>query len=87
MKENIIVCPHCDHEFTYNKVNGIALIEATQNIEARKRMHSKLTLDALERLKIDNKVEYPLVRKVVLDALNDLARDIHTIMGFGTEVE
>lgn len=84
---NVVVCPHCDHEFMYNKVNGIALIEAAQNIESRKRMYLRLTLDNLERLSRENKMDFLVVKKTVLDNMNDLVRDIHTILGFGSEAE
>lgn len=82
------VCPHCGKTFEAAiKINGVAAVEAAQNIESRKRMYSKLTLDALERLKVSDSIPYTAARKMILDALNDFARDIHTIMGFGTEVE
>lgn len=84
---NVVVCPHCEKEFAYNKVNGIALIEAAQNIESRKRMYLRLTLDNLERLSRENKMEFVAVKKTVLDNINDLVRDIHTILGFGSEAE
>jgi hypothetical protein len=83
---NVIVCPHCDKEFLYNKVNGIAVLEIAQNLEARKRMHCRLTLDTLEREFPGGKLP-PAIKKAVLDGYNDLARDLHTILGFGTEAE
>lgn len=83
---NVVVCPHCSQEFVNNKVNGMALIEIATSIEARKRMHCRLSLDALERV-LTNDPAWPQVKKLVLDGYNDLARDIHTILGFGTEVE
>ena len=86
MKDNIIVCPHCDKQFIYNRVNGVALVEATQDIQSRQRVHAKLTLDALDKYKEDG-VPFVMARKLLLDALNDFARDVHTIMGFGNEVE
>jgi hypothetical protein len=84
---NYVVCPHCEKEFVYNKVNGIALIEAAQNIESRKRMYLRLTLDNLERLSREGKMDFLAVKKTVLDNMNDLVRDIHTILGFGSEAE
>jgi hypothetical protein len=36
--------------------------------------------------RIDPK-EFPAIKKIVLDHFNDMIRDVHTIMGFGTEVE
>ena len=86
MGENIVVCPNCEHKFNYNKVNGVTLVQIAQDIEARKRMRSKLTLDALE-LSDKGGIPFTVARKIVLDSLNDLARDVHTIIGFGTEVE
>ncbi len=87
MVDNKVVCPHCNTLFVYNRVNGLALIEVSQSIEARKRMYSKLTLDALERLEKSGTLTFAATRKIVLDNVNDLARDIHTILGFGTEAE
>ena len=82
---NSVVCPHCGKSFYHNKVNGIALLEIIQNIEARKRMYCRLSLDALER---DLSGELPKnVKKIILDNFNDFARDIHTLLGFGREVE
>lgn len=83
---NIVVCPSCDKEFTHNRVNGIALVEIVQSVEAKKRMHCRLTLDALER-EFPNGELPKAIKKAVLDGYNDLARDIHTILGFGVEAE
>lgn len=84
IKPNIVVCPHCEKQFVHNRVNGLALLEIVNNVEAKKRMHCKLTLDTLER-------EYgqlpKAVRKAILDGYSDLARDIHTVLGFGSEAE
>jgi len=82
---NIVVCPHCDQQFIYNKVNGVSLVQAAQDVESRKRVYIKLMLDMLEK-RIDTK-EFPAIKKIVLDHFNDMIRDVHTIMGFGTEVE
>jgi hypothetical protein len=82
---NVVVCPHCDKEFIYNKVNGISLIQGAQDIEARKRVYIKLMLDMLES-RLDTK-EFPVVKKIVLDHFNDMIRDVHTILGFGVEAE
>jgi hypothetical protein len=87
LSANIIVCPHCNNVFEHNKINGIALLEIVNSIDARKRMHCRLTLDSIERvLKKDSK-EFELVKKAVLDGYNELARTIYTSLGFGTEVE
>lgn len=84
IKPNIVVCPHCEQQFVHNRVNGLALIEIINSVEAKKRMHCKLTLDTLER-------EYgqlpKAVRKAILDGYSDLARDIHTVLGFGADAE
>jgi len=82
---NIVVCPHCEHEFTHNRVNGIALLDIIQSVDARKRMHSRLTLDALEK-EFGGKVP-PTIRKAILDGYSDLSRDVQTILGFGVDVE
>lgn len=83
---NAIVCPHCGKNFVHNRVNGMALLEVVQNVEARKRMHCRLTLDAMERADLDEPT-FKAIKKVILDGYNDLARDVHTILGFGTEAE
>lgn len=82
---NIVVCPHCDKDFIYNKVNGISLVQAAQDIEARKRVYIKLMLDMLQDRLTDE--EFKPTKKIVLDHFNDMIRDVHTIMGFGTEAE
>ena len=81
-----VVCPHCGNSFIHNKVNGIALLEIVQTIETRKRMHCRLTLDAIERSDL-TVAQFKAIKKAVLDGYNDLARDIHTTIGFGLEVE
>jgi hypothetical protein len=83
---NVVTCPHCGEAFAHNKVNGIALVELSTSIEARKRMHCRLTLDTLERAMGTNELP-KAVKKAILDGYNDLARDIHTILGFGTDAE
>lgn len=82
---NEVVCPHCNRTFIHNKVNGIALLEISQGIEARKRMHCRLTLDTIEKI-FNGDVPRP-IKKAILDGYNDLARDVHTTLGFGKEVE
>lgn len=86
-ESNFVVCPHCNNKFEHNKINGVALIEAASDIEKRKRMYCKLSLDALERLQKEDKLNFPQIKKVILDNFNDFTRDIHTIVGFGQEVE
>lgn len=85
IKPNIVVCPHCEKQFVHNRINGLALVEVANSIEAKKRVHCKLTLDALEREYGDSLPKS--VRKAILDGYNDLARDIHTVVGFGVEAE
>lgn len=82
----IVVCPHCGKQFEHNKINGIALLEIIQTIETRKRMHCRLTLDAIERADLDT-VTFKAIKKVILDGYNDLARDVHTVLGFGVDAE
>jgi hypothetical protein len=85
IKPNIVVCPHCEKSFIHNRVNGLALLEIAEGVEAKKRMHCRLSLDTLER-EYGGQLPRP-VKKAILDGYNDLARDIHTILGFGTEAE
>jgi hypothetical protein len=82
-----VTCPSCGTAFEHNKVNGIALIEAVQNIDSRKRMYCKLSLDDLERLSAKGSITFPEAKKVVLDNFNDFVRDIQTILGLGAEAE
>jgi hypothetical protein len=83
-----ITCPHCGVVFEHNKINGIALIQAIGNIDARKRMYCKLSLDDLERLsKTSGQISFPEAKKIILDNFNDFVRDIQTILGLGTEAE
>ncbi len=84
---NIIVCPHCNKEFEYNRVNGIALLQLIADIEARKRMYTRLALEDIERLVEHDELKFPAIRKIVLDSMNDFTRAISTELGFGTEAE
>ena len=81
----VVVCPHCEKSFTNNKVNGMALLEIAMTIEQRKQMRCRLTLNALER-QVDP-AQWPIIKKAILDGYNDLTRDVHSILGFGTEAE
>jgi len=87
--ETKITCPHCSKTFMSNKINGLAMVEVAQDIEARKRTYCRLALNDIERLyrDKDSSADYFLVRKVVMDNFNDFTRDIHAILGFGEEVE
>lgn len=87
IQPNIIVCPNCNKEFVHNKVNGIALLQLSADIEARKKMYLRLTLDAFERLSKENSFNLATSRKIIFDNVNDLIRDIYTFLGFGQEVE
>lgn len=80
----VIVCPHCDKEFTYNRVNGMALLEVASNVEAKKKMHCRLSLNTLER-ELKDTPYWPAVKKAVLDGYNDLARDVFAILGLEVE--
>lgn len=85
---NRIICPHCGEGFENNKINGIALIQAIGNIDARKRMYCKLTLDDLERLEHQSgHIPFNGAKKIVLDNFNDLIRDVQTILGLGADAE
>jgi predicted site-specific integrase-resolvase len=84
---NRVVCPYCTKEFDHSRVNGIALLEIVQRIETHKRMHCRLTLDAIERAIPASNPAFKNIKKAVLDGYNDLARDVHTILGFGNEAE
>lgn len=84
---NIVSCPHCDHTFVNNRINGLALIEAINHIESRKRMYCKLTLDSLEKMDKEGILDFAKSKKVVLDNFNDWGRDIQTILGIGQDVE
>ncbi len=82
---NIVVCPYCEKEFVHNRVNGVALLDIIHGVEAKTRMHSRLTLDTLER-EFGGKIPAP-IRKAVLDGYSDLSRDVQTILGFGVTAE
>lgn len=81
---NVAVCPKCHSAFPHNKVNGMAVIEAIGNIDARKRMYLRLTLDGVERLDLDE-IAQKAIRKVIFDNFNDFNRDIQTMLGFGED--
>ena len=85
--QNVVVCPHCGNAFEHNKVNGVALVELASDIESRKRMYLRLMLNAIERLERSNELNAVTARKVVLDNINELVRDIHTNIGFGIDAE
>jgi len=82
---NVAVCPSCHTQFAHNKVNGMAIIEAIGDIDARKRMYCRLTLDALERAGLEKTLTFNMIKKIVLDNFNDFNRDIQTMLGFGID--
>lgn len=84
---NEIACPNCSHTFVNTRINGLALIEAINIIDARKRMYCKLALDLLENYSRSGNLNFPMTKKIVLDHFNDWGRDIQTILGSGQEVE
>lgn len=83
---NIVVCPKCETEFVNSRINGLALVEFAQSVESHKRMHCRMTLDTLER-EFKSDPRWPVLKKAVLDGYNDLARDVHNLIGFGKDVE
>jgi len=87
-KASSITCPTCGTSFENNKINGIALIQTIQNIDARKRMYCKLSLNDLERLSATTgSIPFSEVKKIILDNFNDFVRDIQVIMGLGADAE
>lgn len=84
---NLAVCPNCHHKFAHNKVNGVALVEAVADIDARKRMYCRLTLNDLERLSLQKELKFADIKKIVLDKFNDFNRDVQTILGLDDGVE
>lgn len=84
---NVVVCPHCDKDFIYNKVNGIALLQLLHDIDARKRMYCRLALDDIEKLAEKGELTFAAAKKIYLDSMNDYTRDISTALGFGREAE
>ena len=86
-ESNLVVCPSCNNSFVNNRVNGLALIEAVNHIESRKRMYCKLALDSLEKLDNGKALSFSAIKKIILDDFNDFNRDIQTILGIGQEVE
>lgn len=68
-------------------VNGIALIDAANRIDTRKRMYCRLVLDSIERLDRTGELRFPIAKKIILDNFNDFCRDTQTIIGFGADAE
>lgn len=84
---NVAVCPNCSNVFEHNKVNGIALVQAVNDVDARKRMYCRMTLDSLERLALEKKLSFDQIKKIVLDNFNDFNRDVQSIIGYGDDID
>ncbi len=84
MEAQTVFCPHCEKQFQYNKVNGVAFLEILTEIEAKKKMRCRLSLNDLER-ELGGTPHWPIVKKIVLDGYNDLARDTFAILGLEAE--
>lgn len=84
---NLVTCPKCNNTFENNRINGLAVIEAINSIDARKRMYCKLALDSIERQMREGNLDYTKIKKVILDNFNDWGRDVQTILGMGDQVE
>lgn len=82
---NLAVCPSCQHTFAHNRINGLAIFEAVNSIDARKRMYCRLTLDQLERLGQERILTFEMIKKIILDNFNDYNRDVQTILGWGVD--
>jgi hypothetical protein len=74
-------CPNCHRND--NQINGLAVLEIVSALEAKKRMHCSVTLDALEMQFPDRQLP-PRIRKAVLDGYNDLARSLYLTLGLQT---
>jgi hypothetical protein len=85
--QNIVVCPHCERAFEHNKVNGVALVQLASDIESLKRVAIRLMLNEVDRLDRDGELTAATIRKIILDKVNDLIRNIHTNIGFGVDSE
>lgn len=84
---NVATCPECGHTFAHNKVNGVALVSAIADIDARKRMYCRLTLNDLEKRSVDKTLTFNDIKKIFLDNINDFNRDIQTILGLDEDAE
>jgi len=84
---NVATCPECGNTFPHNKVNGVALVAAVADIEARKRMYCRLTLNDLEKKALNKELTFQEIKKVFLDNINDFSRDVQTILGLDEDAE
>jgi hypothetical protein len=84
---NLVWCPKCKHQFENNMINGLALIEAVNRIDSRKRMYSKLALDDIERHIREGTLTQARAKKIIFDNFSDFYRSVQTILGMGNEVE
>ena len=67
-------------------INGLDLIDITKIIFKKKGRYLALLLGDLEQIIYDER-QYKLVRKLVLDTVNDLVRSIIRIILPGGEIE
>jgi len=84
---NIAMCPKCGTEFSHNKINGLSLIAAISDINARIRMHQRLALNAIENHMDLDRPSFMAIRKVIMDEFNNAGRDIQAILGLDDGVE
>lgn len=84
---NVATCPNCNHTFPHNKVNGVALVSAVADIDARKRMHIRLALNDIENLALSKDLKFNDIKKVLLDKMNDFNRDVQVILGLDEGAE
>lgn len=84
---NIATCPNCGAAFAHNKVNGVALVAAASDIDARKRMRIRLILNDLEDLANTKQLAFRDIKKIFLDGINDFNRDVQTILGLDEDAE
>lgn len=84
---NVATCPNCNHTFAHNKINGVALVAAVADIDARKRMYCRLVLNDLEKLALAKELRFQDIKKVFLDGINDFNRDVQTILGLDEDAE
>lgn len=66
------------------RINGIGVLDLIRQIESHKKMHCRLTLNALERELKTQTLPQP-IKKAVLDGYNDLVRDLYAILGVDAE--
>lgn len=67
-------------------IEGIDLIDVINFIDRKGRVFQRKMLDSIESELRENPQQYLVVRKIILDGLNDYKRSILTII-FGTDFE